>query len=108
MCKTFGAACEVYVENAYPVTMNDPSVASAVFQALKSIPGTRTMQVPRMLVAEDFSFFLQKIAGTYYFLGTHNEKLGCIHPNHSSRFKIDEDVLKYGSASLAFEFTRRS
>jgi carboxypeptidase Ss1 len=43
-------------------------------------------------------------------LGTRNEKKGCVSPNHSSRFKVDEDVLKFGSASLAliaFEFAGR-
>src|SRR2546422_594996 len=41
-------------------------------------------------------------------LGTHNPAKGCVHPNHSPRFKVDEDVLKLGAASLAtlaMEFT---
>jgi carboxypeptidase Ss1 len=51
--------------------------------------------------AEDFSRFLRKAPGAFYFLGTKNKARGCIYPNHSSRFKVDEDVLKYGSVSLA-------
>ena len=47
------------------------------------------------------SRFLQKAPGTFYFLGTKNAKKGCVAPNHSSKFKVDEDVLKYGSVSLA-------
>jgi metal-dependent amidase/aminoacylase/carboxypeptidase family protein len=57
---------------------------------------------------EDFSRFLHEAPGTLYFLGTHNPAKGCVHPNHSPRFKVDEAVLKLGSASLAMlaeEFT---
>jgi carboxypeptidase Ss1 len=51
--------------------------------------------------SEDFSRFLRKAPGVFYFLGAKNKATGCIYPNHSSRFKVDEDVLKYGSVSLA-------
>ncbi len=60
------------------------------------------------LGGEDFSRFLHEAPGTFYFLGTKNPAKGCIYPNHSPRFKVDEDVLKFGTASLAqlaMEFT---
>lgn len=101
VCSTYGARCEVEMGGGYPVTVNDPSVTCSAFRVLRSIPETTTKEVPPLMIAEDFSYFLQKRPGTYYFLGTRNEKKGCIYPNHSSRFDIDEDVLKYGSASLA-------
>ena len=101
VCSTFGAKCEVEMRGAYPVTVNDPPVTRSVLRELRSIPETATREVPPLLIAEDFSYFLQRRPGTYYFLGTRNEKKGCTYPNHSSRFTIDEDVLKYGSASLA-------
>ena len=110
VCGTFGAKCEVELEDAYPVTTNDPTVTKSVITLLNSIPGSKTLVVPPLLIAEDFSFFLREAPGTYYFLGTRNDKKGCTHPNHSSRFRLDEDILKYGSASLAllaFNFTRR-
>ena len=111
ICATYGARCEVEMEDAYPVTLNDPSVTRSVIHVLKSIPGSKTVVAPPLLVAEDFAFFLREVPGTYYFLGTRNSEEGCIYPNHSSRFKIDEDILKYGSASLAMlasNFTTKS
>ena len=110
VCRTFGAGCEVEMEDAYPVTVNDPRVEAEVVRLLSTIPGTRTLEIPPLLVAEDFSLFLRKVPGTYYFLGTRNEKKGCVSPNHSSRFRVDEDVMKNGSASLAliaFEIAAR-
>jgi len=96
------------MEDAYPVTVNNAAVEARVFKLLSTIPGTKTMEVPPLLVAEDFSYFLRKVPGTYYFLGTRNQSKGCLSPNHSSRFKVDEDVMKYGAGSLAllaFEFS---
>jgi carboxypeptidase Ss1 len=110
VCQTFGADCVVEMKEGYPVTQNDPGVTTSVVRLLESMPGTKTIEVPPLMVAEDFSFFLKRVPGTYYFLGTRNEEKGCVSPNHSSRFRIDEDVLKYGSASLAllaFDFAAR-
>jgi len=108
VCRTFGASAEVEFEkDAYPVTVNDPKTTEKVVAVLKRIPETRVRRVDAMLGGEDFSRFLQKAPGTFYFLGSRNPEKGCIYPNHSSKFKVDEDVLKFGAASLAmlaFEF----
>ena len=101
-CSVFGAGCEVeFVENAYPVTVNDPDCTGKVVTLLKGIKGTKTVESPLIMGGEDFSRFLEKAPGVFYFLGTKNSKKGCIYPNHSSKFQVDEDVLKFGSLSLA-------
>jgi carboxypeptidase Ss1 len=102
ICKTYGAKCEIqFTRDAYPITVNDPKTTKRVFQILRSIKGTRTIECDPIMGGEDMSRFLQKALGTFYFLGTKNQKKGCIAPNHSSKFKVDEDVLKFGSVSLA-------
>ncbi len=108
VCRTFGAGAEVEFEkDAYPVTVNDPETTEKVVSVLKKMPGTRVKRIEAILGGEDFSRFLQKAPGTFYFLGSRNPEKGCVYPNHSSKFKVDEDVLKFGAASLAmlaFEF----
>ncbi len=100
--RSFGASAEVEFEkDAYPVTVNDPETTRRTERVLKKIPGIRVKEIDPVLGGEDFSRFLQKAPGTFYFLGTRNPAKGCIYPNHSSKFKVDEDVLKFGSASLA-------
>lgn len=101
-CETFGAKAEIeMMEDAYPVTINDDKAAMKAMEILKGIKGTRTREAEPILGGEDFSRFLQKAPGAFYFLSTRNKKKGCVSPNHSSTFKVDEDVLKYGSVSLA-------
>jgi carboxypeptidase Ss1 len=108
VCRAFGARAEVEFEvDAYPVTVNDERATEMAAKVLRRIPGTKVRRMEPILGGEDFSRFLQKAPGTFYFLGTANRAKGCVYPNHSSRFKVDEGVLKVGAASLAmlaFEF----
>jgi carboxypeptidase Ss1 len=110
VCRTFGARCEVeFVKDAYPITYNHPKATERLIEVLKTVPGTKVKIVEPVLGGEDFSRFLEKAPGAFYFLGTRNPRKGCVFPNHSSRFKVDEDVLKFGAASLAaaaMEFTK--
>jgi carboxypeptidase Ss1 len=102
VCRAFGAQAEVeFEEDAYPVTVNDPKATAGVVRVLKRIPGTKVKMIDAVMGGEDFSRFLHRAPGTFYFLGTANPAKGCIYPNHSSKFKVDEDVLKFGAASLA-------
>ena len=102
VAKAFGAKAIVEFEkDAYPVTVNDPEVTEHAMKVVRKIPGTKTQIVKQILGGEDFSRFLHEAPGTFYFLGTVNPAKGCIYPNHSSKFKVDEDVLKYGAVSLA-------
>ncbi|MDG6985529.1 MAG: amidohydrolase [Nitrososphaerota archaeon] len=102
VCRSFNADAKVeFEEDAYPVTVNDPKVTGRVARVLRTIPGAKVKEMDAILGGEDFSRFLRKAPGTFYFLGTMNRVKGCVHPNHSAKFKVDEDVLKLGSASLA-------
>lgn len=102
VCTSTGAKCEVkFIENAYPVTENDPSATRRAEAILRELKGIRVVEARQIMGGEDFSRFLQRAPGTFYFLGTGNRKKGCVYPNHSSMFKVDEAVLKLGTASLA-------
>jgi carboxypeptidase Ss1 len=109
VCRAFGAKAEVEFEkDAYPVLVNDEKVTERAKNIVRKLPGTRIKLMALQLGGEDFSRFLHEAPGTFYFLGTKNPAKGCIYNNHSPRFKVDEDVLKFGTASLAqlaMEFT---
>ena len=51
--------------------------------------------------ADDFSYLQERVPGLYVFLGCLNESKGIVHPNHSDKFRIDEDILHRGAALYA-------
>jgi carboxypeptidase Ss1 len=108
LVESFGATPTIkFKENAYPVTYNDPEKTEKVRTVLSGIKGAKVLDIDPIMGGEDVSRFLEKAPGTYYFLGTKNEKKGTVYPNHSSRFTSDEDVLPLGVLSLvliAFNF----
>ena len=98
LANPFGASAKVsFMENAYPVTYNDPEITKRVIGILSKIDGMKVVEIEAVMGGEDVSRFLQKAPGTYYFLGTRNDKEGLIYSNHNSKFTSDEDYLKFGT-----------
>jgi amidohydrolase len=98
------AVAEVKVDKAVPVTVNDPALTEKMLPTLKRIGGTggsRPQQ--RVMVAEDFSYFQEKIPGLFYFVGVtpKDQDMSKAAPNHSPRFFVDESGLLQGARSLA-------
>ncbi len=42
---------------------------------------------------EDFSYYLEKVPGVFFFVNTANVEKGIVYPNHSPHFNIDEEKL---------------
>ena len=84
-------------EYGYPVLINDPKMSKLVASACsKGIGEENVVVLKPSMGSEDFSFYLEKISGSFFRLGIRNEKKGIIHPYHSSLFDIDEEVLPFG------------
>lgn len=109
-CQAYGGSCVIeFQKDTYPVVYNEETATERVAKTLRKIHKMKVRTADPRLGGEDFSRFLLKAPGTFYYLGTNNPAKGCVSPNHSSRFKVDEDVLKYGAQSLAMvalEFAR--
>ena len=62
----------------------------------------RFIQMPgARLGTEDFSYYLEKVPGVFWFLGVGNPEKDSTHPWHSDYFDIDEEALKTGAALQA-------
>ncbi|KAE8648727.1 IAA-amino acid hydrolase ILR1-like 4 isoform X2 [Cucumis sativus] len=82
-----------------PPMVNDEKIYEHVRRVSMEIVGKEKTKVsPRLMGSEDFAFFADKVPGSFLFLGTYNERIGAIHPPHSPRYKIDENVLPLGAA----------
>jgi metal-dependent amidase/aminoacylase/carboxypeptidase family protein len=98
------ATAEVRIDKAVPVTVNDPALTEKMIPTLKRIGGEGGAAVSkRVMVAEDFSYFQEKVPGMFYFVGItpKDQDMTQAAPNHSPRFFIDESGLLQGTRSLA-------
>ncbi|PJZ47827.1 M20 metallopeptidase family protein [Leptospira saintgironsiae] len=94
----FGAKATIHYERTNAPTINHPEMADIVRKASENIlgPNSVTEEHAKTMGGEDFSAFLMKVPGCYFFVGSMNEEKGLIHPHHSSKFDIDETSLPIG------------
>ena len=101
---------ELTLMSKFPATINDEEMTAFVVKVAKEILGEDKLSLLRPLMgSEDFSFYLQKVRGTFAFLGVENKDKGIIYPHHHPRFNIDEDILPIGTAlhvSVALEYLK--
>jgi amidohydrolase len=83
----------------FPLTVNDEGMTSFVVKIASEMLGVgKVFEIKPLLGSEDFSFYLERIPGTFVYLGVKNETKGIIFPHHHPRFDIDEDMLTTGTA----------
>ena len=96
-----GASAEVTIDKAAPVTSNDANLTERMLPALQGIDPNARLQ-SRVMVAEDFSYFQQRVPGMFVFLGATpvDQDMTKAAPNHSPRFYLDESTLVQGVRAL--------
>ena len=97
------ATAEVKIEKAAAVTVNDPALTERMLPTLKRAAGDAGIrQHHRVMVAEDFSYFQQRVPGLFFFLGVtpRDQDMSSAAPNHSPRFFVDESALPTGVRAM--------
>jgi amidohydrolase len=100
-----GAKVTVEFDGYAPVTYNYPELTARMVPTLEWAAGgaEKVNEVPRVMGAEDFAFYQQRIPGFYFFLGVNKEGVGPYEaaPNHSPYFYANEDALIVGVRAMA-------
>ena len=80
------------------VVVNDNVITELVKEAAVDTVGRdNVVTAEQTMVGEDMSFYLQKVPGTFFFLGGANKAEGLDHPHHSPHFDFDESCLVTGT-----------
>jgi amidohydrolase len=99
-----GATATVTISTGYPTTNNDPRWFSRATTVLRNSLGTANVleSLPSM-PAEDFSLFLEKVPGMFFFLGVtpRDRDPLTVAANHSPLFDVDEASLPTGIKALS-------
>ncbi len=98
-CERYGCEFSVKIIPGYPPVINSKDLSDELIGYLQSHSGNEIgvseLGSPRM-TAEDFSYYLSKIPGVFYWLGCSNGK-ETSYPLHHSCFNMDENVLWMGA-----------
>jgi len=105
-----GATYEFEYRKGYLPVINDKQVSDQVRESLIEVFGEEAvLEAKPIMPGEDFSAFLQKAPGTYFYVGDGNKEKGIEYPLHHPRYTIDEDALEIGVKaflSLAFKLLK--
>jgi len=107
----YHCAAKVDIIEAYPPLINDPDMCDFVMDIASEVVGEKATwaTVPSM-GGEDFSYYLQRKPGAYFWLGGRNPKEDTIHYNHNPKFDVDESSFVIGLAmhvNIVTEFLKK-
>lgn len=99
IAKASGATIELNYQDGYPPTNNDEQATQTVQKVAQKIVGGGIVEPYSTMGAEDFSYYLQKIPGCFFFIGSApSDKEPMSVPHHCSHFNIDERALLVGTS----------
>jgi|TARA_Y100000294_G_scaffold47201_1_gene44041 amidohydrolase len=97
VAKTFGAEISFDYEDGYPPTINHTDPVNKVLKAAERVVGEKAGMPYLSMGGEDFSYYLQKIPGCFFFVGSApNDQKLFETPHHCSHFTMDERALLVG------------
>ena len=101
--ETFGCTAEFFYDMIEdPIANRHIELNNIARQSAAELFGKDILvPLPETMGADDFSYLLERVPGLYVFMGCLNHKQGIIHPNHSDKFRVDEDILHRGAALYA-------
>ncbi len=93
-----GVKSDPILEPKLPI-VNVPAIARLIRQAWASfMPESSIKTAEPWMASESMAHVFDRWPGCIAFLGTSSPEKGCGAPHHNDRFRVDEDVLKYGAA----------
>lgn len=98
VCEAHEIDFELDYKDGTAVLINDAELTKMVRKVAEEVVGKENVvEVPPSMGGEDMSFFLQKVPGVFYLVGSANPAKGLDKPHHSPYFDIDEDALLIGT-----------
>ncbi|MBM3305536.1 MAG: amidohydrolase [Candidatus Aminicenantes bacterium] len=92
-----GASHRFEYKRGVPSVFNNPELTAAMAPTLVKLLGKdKALEWKPQMIAEDFSFFGQKVPGLYFFLGVKSPAQAVAAPLHSPNFSPDERSIPLG------------
>jgi len=99
---SFGTDFDLEIRHGYPVLYNDPQAVDRFKkQAIEFMGVENVLDLDIRMTAEDFAYYSHEVPSVFYRLGTGNKAKGITFPLHSSKFDVDEEVMRFAPGLLA-------
>ncbi|KPH79153.1 amidohydrolase [Oceanobacillus caeni] len=99
----FDVTCELTYTPDYPPLYNDPELTSFVADTLNGIQDSDIKEVkefPKLSPSDDFAYYLEKVPGSYFYIGCTPKGVQQPYFNHHPKFDIDEDAMLVAAKSV--------
>jgi amidohydrolase len=97
VCTAHRASCEVDYQRFTPVLVNDPELAAASVEILRTAIGDDAVyEAVPIMAAEDFAEYARVAPSFFFFLGVGNTEKGWTSYVHTPTFQPDEEALRVG------------
>ena len=91
---TTGISYDLDYMKGYPPVINDTDKTDLILESAQEISSVKKVEeLEAGLGGEDFSYYLQRVPGTFYYTGTRNANFKADYPHHHANFDIDEQGL---------------
>jgi len=102
VASALGCQADVHVEQLTLPVVNDASVNARLRPLFQQVaPAAQIIGDVKTMAAEDMSYFLNAVPGTFFFVGSANPERGLDYPHHHPRFDFDEAALLLAIELLA-------
>ncbi|PKO05617.1 MAG: amidohydrolase [Chloroflexi bacterium HGW-Chloroflexi-3] len=96
-----GCKIEFSLDEVTPAVINNSKIATDLQHVIQKLFPSFSVDLNfKTMGSEDFSYFLNKVPGCFYFVGSANPDKNLIYGHHHPRFDFDEGVLPIAVASL--------
>jgi len=86
-----GITYDLKYSKGYPPVVNTTNETDLIVNAARKIEDIEELvELKPSLGGEDFSYYLQRVPGSFFYTGTRNENFKADFPHHHPKFDIDE------------------
>ncbi len=101
VCRAGDVGYDLNYETGYPAVVNSPESVTRIRSIAAKVPGVHTVsEISSLMLSEDFSFYLEKTSGGYFFVGAGDPAAGNFYPHHHPKFNIDERAMLLAASVL--------
>jgi amidohydrolase len=102
IAESMGGSAEVSVEQLTLPVVNTPDVNARLRPVFRQFaPDVKLLDDLQMMVGEDMSYFLDKLPGTFFLVGSADPERHLDYPHHHPRFDFDEAAIPLAAELLA-------